>query len=57
MPEENNMKKISETDLTSLDGENIVLKKGMEALKLSDSVYATNTDKALAKEQEAVKKC
>ncbi|WMV29891.1 hypothetical protein MTR67_023276 [Solanum verrucosum] len=71
MLEENNMKRISEMEqelvntyyitetaisgLNSFEGENVGLKKGMEALKLYAGVYATNMDKALAKEHEALK--
>lgn len=44
-------------DLNRVEGENVALKKEMEALKLSASVSAKNMDKSLAKEQETVKKC
>ncbi|KAG5587586.1 hypothetical protein H5410_048020 [Solanum commersonii] len=43
--------------LNTLERYNVGLKKEMEALMFSTDVYAMNVNNALAKVQEAVKKC
>ncbi|MCD9559556.1 hypothetical protein HAX54_017558 [Datura stramonium] len=43
--------------IDSLEGQNVKLKKKMEVLKFSTAVSTINMHKALAKEQETVKKC
>ncbi|KAJ8547482.1 hypothetical protein K7X08_011068 [Anisodus acutangulus] len=73
MLEENTMKRLAEMEqalvntnhqigmsnsaLQRLEGQNVALKKEMEASKLSAALSAINMHKALAQEQETVKKC
>ncbi|KAJ8549063.1 hypothetical protein K7X08_032770 [Anisodus acutangulus] len=48
---------MAKSALQRLEGENVALKKEMEASKLSAAVSAINMHKALAQEQGTVKKC
>ncbi|KAK4732173.1 hypothetical protein R3W88_025161 [Solanum pinnatisectum] len=53
----NSMSETANSLLNTLEMDNVGLKKDMEALILSTGEHAMNVNNALAKEQEAIKKC